>query len=592
MKLTKYVFLFLMTIAHMLKPSLAADTNGLLQKQLDYLESQKGLKFEAYSILTLDNVFLEGPAVFENFQQQSHNQNLSVDLLIEKSIFTYAKVGTVVRFQNDFRGFYGAGDIIEPRQLYAQAYYKDVITFHAGNFHHQLTPTTFYAPIAPIGYEAELFDYIESIKQYHAQLEDEKWLVMGFYAGGKVRFSPGVAFDLLSLEASIIPHESLTFEQYLVTGQAKLSHPQARELSANYVGYFHRNDDLNRTDVFSVNGKYLLGESQIKNSHFSIDAEGEYAISLHETLDDASNSTGDTAAGHAARALLTLNAYGFGFSGKYLFTSFEFTSPAAQTSPLIEGELDRDQPVDYFPEAGFLRFHYADRSYRRGIELSRNYFMLTRLIFPMNEVTPNRNGGMLGVSYDFKQTGFPFLKDIFLEGGYQIFSEIRPARTQNIRIFQGYGGGLKYRGNQNVRYLPNLYYRYSYESQNRDNDLSDTSPAGIDEGEAFTVQRHAASLDWSFLKPYRYLKRLALLASFETVILDGRRWVDVNSDRDPLSENITSELIEEDNYTQMYLTAGFKVELINIDILLYYLNRSIVDNYSQQGINLFITAKF
>ncbi len=551
-----------------------------LLKKIDYIESQKSFDIGGRGILWSENLKAAGDTIDESKAVRESINNLLIDFHIKKQLFPNIRIFGELRFKNDLSGFYGLGDSFEAREIYIESILLDFIKIRIGDFYQELTPLTFYVPHTDVIYKKNVFNIIEEKKKY-----DEFALVDGFPLQG-VNFSGkcDTTFYLNKFDfyGSIARYQESEYNRFISSGQITLARNDILSVKYTIVNYY----DIKETKItnavkpavsdtinsFSFNFypiEVITGKKQIKDAP-GINLFGEFANSSFIADLNKNDIENDYAVNIGLSGWVYMNKIDI----TYREAGNEFYSPAAQSQPFFTKKLNAN--VLSYLSSQNLNFHFSDKAYNNKIYFYRNWYNPEKLIFPMNNATPNRKG----FSIKYKNN---YLRFVSVSFGYDTYNEIRAMRSANKRYFTGVNGGINFDLRKIDNFLPTITVDWKKEKIKRDDDVKTTS---INESE--DVYNQKLTLSGNFLLD----KNWEVMGGISLFKVSGYRWIDFNNTINPLDENINS-YYESYNLEQSYILGGIKYNInSNSFIMVYYKFISSKDKYQLNFVDIYTSVLF
>ena len=548
----------------------------IILRTLDRLTFQKGLLFKGRIKLWTDVDHLQGPAINTNFATWKNESYLQADLTMEAQPADFIYGGWTMRFKSDIGNMWG-GMSLSTRDLFFRVDLFDFIRLNLGNYRKALTPFTVYAQDREYPFDPAVFNILREEQRYDLYLDKPNhWLLQG------ADLSAGFYVDHLIDELHLNAFTAILGENplRLLTGARIniLRQDKILNIGANWTRF----DDIR--DSVPPALRPMLGSQAISvdwkiNPVRIFGLFGELGLS---TLNYYTNSKSgtlpmETYEDTALQAGLYAGLAGTEFKIMYLSVGNEYFAPGAQT-PVWDTD-DNSKIVDVQKlSAGF-----HERIYNSQIKSARTFDHGLFLGEPVGIATPNREGFRI----EFSSDSLSFLS--VKMAGYDLLS-IRPVSTSNVRHYRGAEAGIKIdvRKIIFIRNLPVLSGFYSYENQTRPDDKSIT----LDESEDLFVTVWGAGFEMEIFN------KLSILAGYNFKLKKGHFWLNINTDANPLSENIVNSFKKvnlEENVIACALKYNFTKEM---SLFLEYYYREYNDkitkekNYEVDTLRLYATARF
>ncbi|HMB00387.1 MAG TPA: hypothetical protein VKS21_05305 [Spirochaetota bacterium] len=556
-----------------------------LEKQVDYINSQKSFFIKGRGMFIADNSFLNGSDVLTNKAQKKHDNYIAVDLALEKSIFPYIKAHGALRFYSDFSGFFVQGETFQVRDVWIEATAFDFLDIRLGNFYQELSPLTMYLPADPLGYKSGIFNLLEEVKRYNVYQRDNAWYMQGGKLTGNLKIKEFRPLDYLGFYASVTPYGSLDFKKFITAFNLDTGRSNFYGLQYCFLDYVDRSDKYlnqnysNYTADIIINSVAAFFDTTVLLEKMN---QENKKPAMHGRVDTElafSKYKGDTNGDWKGNALhlkvyyeLFKNRLDFGFKS----IDFAYYAPGAQ-SPSFYEELN--SLSTYFKGQTNISGHFAERIYADDMAFNRIWARGTELIFPMGPATPNRQG----ISLAYANRMLSFLE---AEINYDMYKEKTAAgkyatngNSTGLRKFSGLQAGLALNLHKVHAMLPDIAYSFSRQKQTRND-------ANGNNNDNLTIKMHSCSLSWD------PVEKLSLLAGLSIFNRSGFRHLEYNDALDPFmiqTVYYTGEMEE----TQLYAAAGAAYNINkNSRLVFYYDNKSEKGSYKQHGINGYLSVLF
>ncbi len=548
-----------------------------LMKKIDFIESQKTFWIEGKGIIWSENLKAEGEDIDPSLPVREHNNYMTVDFTIIKKLFPEIKISGTLRFQNDFSGFYLAGDSFSVREIYVESIMLDFIKLRIGDFYQTFTPLTFYVDIKPLGYKNSIFDLCEEKKIYDSYL-DKGFPLQGL--SGSADFQLHHVFDKLNTYISVARYTKTNYNRIIFSSKLDFVKKQNLNIGLILVDYY----DIKQTGttniikppfnnlVYSINFEMNILNllTVIKKKETSeLKLKLEFANSIFTP--DLNNS--EKIEDYGLITSISGCLYKNSLELEYIDIGNEFYSPSAQT-PLYYIRTINDLKLSYLSSQN-LNYHFAQREYNNKIKFYRQWYNPYQLVFPMNKATPNRKGYIL----NYKNR---YLRLISLELAYGNLKEIRGMRTSSLRDFNLIAGGIEVDFSTLYTFMPVVSAGYEKEGVKRDDDTN----TEINEAEDIKSEKWSLSCDFPVFKSFDFL------IGYIKFIIKGKHWIDFSNKINPLDEDINTTFEEVDLNQSAFMVGGKYNINRNSFILLYYKFLISRNSYKLDFINLYTSIKF
>jgi hypothetical protein len=503
---------------------------------LDKLAFQKGLLFSGRIRLFYDVDRFDGPAITTNFAVWRNNTYLRADLKMEFSPSPFIYGGWTIRLQNDVGNFWGGGSI-GARDLFLRMDLYDFIRLNLGNFRHSATPFSLWAPVPGFFHEPEVFLTSRNDDLANVYLDAEnKWPLQG------LKVSTGFYSDHVVDEIHLNGFAALLSEnplRVLYGGRVNLlRRDRVIDVGATYVGLNDIKESITPQMRTMLESGLVAVDGEINPVRlFGVFGEYGYSRLAYHTNSRSGTVAKTNYAENAVRGGVRFSLAGSELKAMFLSVGNEYFAPGAQTptwDTSDNSELSSAQDM----RAGFM-----ERTYNANIRSSRSFDHALFLAFPMGLATPNREGFRV----DFSSKA---VRSLDLQACAFDLHSIRPVSTSNVRHYTGFqlGCRLDLAGLSDAAFLPAIDGFYSAERLTRPDDPTSTT---LDESEKLDVAVWGAGLK------FKITSKLGFQAGYERKRREGRFWISVNPDLNPLSGNMVNTLKTPDLMEQ---TAAFALQ--------------------------------
>lgn len=369
-----------------------------------------------------------------------------LDLQVNATPNDKTEVQAILRLRNEFGGFFGAGMLVEVRELWARGIIANAVEYRVGDMDVAMTPYTFYNfdeegminEAAAFGPQREVIYY----EQFYGDGNTRR------VQGGKFDFGLNFTRGLKSADFSAFLARVRGTDFFTVPtrftsgGQAKFSTVTFNDslgLKADFgFNLLHTFDDLKsgdantgiRNTVFSGNWDVTI----MDRGNLALHALGETGRSSLESLNDSISffKTDDTFLDFGAKAIFKKQK--IALTASFVDVGPDFFSIGAQSRRVDytaqKSYYDRIGNNDVRRQAGLfdLTRDRALYTYQLSDRLM-NYDPRFSNTMPYGTATPNRRGAKIGVEY-----GLPTDK---IEGRLDaaLMSEIRGQGTFELKNF-------------------------------------------------------------------------------------------------------------------------------------------------------------
>lgn len=383
-----------------------------------------------------------------NRESQGHTLiDLRADIFPNKE----TEISAIMRFSNQFGGFWGSGANVQLRQLFARGVVADKLRYRVGDMYLQQTKYTLFNSDAETAtrFEPAAFSLYDDFINYENYYVDNQWRLQG----GSMDFAlqsesviKEVAFSgFLSANPGSIFFGNL--KRLYGGGRVQVDQSENLKFGLNYVNMFDllgtATDSaqyVNAVSTFDFNYKREI------NSNLLLLVEGELGNSRQVY------NTSDTLAPAEVKdfffdfgASVKLPKKGLNVGVTYRNVGAGFTSAGAQTRRVDYGMQGANfgiiHPND-LPEIRQARSVDINRDtsiYNRALQSElMAYNTRYTLLNPYGRATPNRKGLTFAVDYNHPKK----LLDAYAQ--FELLSEVVGEGTSNKRKFTGIEAGTQF----------------------------------------------------------------------------------------------------------------------------------------------------
>jgi hypothetical protein len=461
-------------------------TSNLLKAQTDKV------KFGAVSRTFLESDKLKSNDTVNVGNIKSGYSLLDLGLNINPDKNT--EIQSVIRFKTDLGGFYGAGTLIEIRQLRVRGIIAKFLNYELGDLHMQLSPYTLYNSAAEgqINESQAFSDLRNDIAYYDNRNNGNRWWQQGAHADFGLVFDKSY-LQSLKVDGFFLRNRPLNFigGSNVFYGGGKLTLNQSKYLTiaGNYINLY--DDGATANTKKESQNPVMTAEAMFKldKDNYLLKVMGEIGASQLNVSQDPSlntNSFKDTSSSIKGNFFdgavgIDLKPSKLSFKAGYNYVGADFFSSGAQT-----------KRVDFSKTPQLFYGATNDKVHNRQInlfDLTRDVSVynssISRQLMPYNPIfsnalpygkaTPNRKGITLEGAYKdslekvIVNVSSAFLSDISGEGtlNHKQFTVLKGEVTLNINKFFDFSKALV------------LTAGTMYESTNRAGDLASVNLKGM-----------------------------------------------------------------------------------------------------------------
>ena len=475
--ITKFLFIGVFILFG--APSVWAQDGGSEEE-----EKRPTIQFNGLGRTVLSRAGIEGDILTAdtNTIDQITNGEFLLDLQVNARPNKTSEVQTILRLRNEFGGFFGAGQSIEVRELWARGIIVNFLKYRVGDMDIALSPYTLFSPDEE-GFvnEPALFKPQKQVIHYEQFYTDENTRrlqggqlefglnfgsiledmeVSSFVArirgtdffnipnqivtGGKVNFSSVSLKDSTGIQADVGLNLVYLYDD-LQSGEA-VSGIRNTVYSIDYDVSIYDNED------FSLNLSGESGRSTVANAERITDADGEEENVRTFEEDDTFADVGLT---------FKLKKHKLEFSASYIDVGPEFFSSGAQSKRVEFGAEDIPIEKEFYDRIGtenfFRQISLFDISRDRAIYTFRTTEQLMDFdprynnTLPYGDATPNREGFKIGINYGEKNDNITasfngaFLSELRGQGTNELkdFTLLKATADVNVHQFLGWKNKVK-----------------------------------------------------------------------------------------------------------------------------------------------------
>lgn len=533
-----------------------------------------------------------GNAINTNLAVLGDNPLIQVDLNFEGRILSFLKVGAIMRFENNFRGFYGTGDSFQAREVFLEATLMNFMKIKIGDFRKSLTKLTLWADEGEFEYESKLFLLQrEDLKYQYYLTEKNSWPLEGLDLKAGFLIEP--------IFNAPFPNE-FTVEGFISKiDTASASKAYDRYFSGARIAFYNMDilkiggtcifvNDLKETkyadqiqppimiNILASDLNIDLAKMFFDNKIIKLKLESEIAKSI-----TATNSSEKSPIKIADTGLFMKAEAGV-FETKVFATMFdngnEFLSPGAQTWTFnYYGQ-------NYFEEQNITNSLFF-RNYNNKLQIIHRWNVPLNISKPFSYATPNRRGIGLG----FSSKNLDFIEFLIKT---ESLKEIRPIGCNELRNFKILEAGGKFYLNKFLgsKIFPVINGVYFNEKVER-NDDKITTPFD-DESENIETKLFDAGAE------FYVTEKLSFLLAYQKITQLGKCFFDVN-DENNIPLMITAHQKYEVDFITTVLSLGFYYEFnkfsalrIEYNQIKYQNNQNLSANYILYLMRVFYEIKF
>lgn len=392
-----------------------------------------------------------------------------LDLQINAQPNDKTEVQSILRLRNEFGGFFGAGMVIEIRELWARGIIANAVEYRVGDMDVEMSPYTFFNPTeeGTIN-EPSVFQPQKEIIYYEQFYGDQNTRRMqGAQFDFGLTFTKGLrSADFGAFLARVRGTDFLTVPTRLVTGgEAQFStmtlnkeYGTKLDFGFNYVYTF---DDLQsgeatsgiRNAVTSFTGDLRL----INNSNYSIHVLGEGGFSRMSAKQDSLTTFSSDDYFIDIGAKFNIKSKNLRLQANFVDVGPDFFSIGAQSK-----RVQFDAQKKYYNRAGASQdvrqatlFDLSRDPALYTFELSENlmpYDPRFSNTFPYGKATPNRRGVTANAGYGDEESNLEaqvdaaYMTEIQGQGTEELknFALVKAAATVHINKMIDWQNGLRF----------------------------------------------------------------------------------------------------------------------------------------------------
>ena len=521
--------------------------------KLEDLKYTRGVVIKGRGKVELGGAYGSGTN-FSGLPVRDYINLIQLDLDFLASPVEIIKLGATIRFENDISGYYGTGDLVDFRQLWAQVIVFRFVTIKVGTIFEKFTPFTLIAPVDLLPLNNPLFSQYRDISLYDNYLDHQERFPLeganmdfGFYLDRNTT----IKFKGLAAKLDDNENEGNSYDRYLFGSSAHFEYYTTASLKGTWVSI----RDLESTGLpvpeynNPLMNNVLSGQAKLdiaptlfssKDPIRSVGVEGEIAKSTFNsnTLINTGGAEGNANQDSDFIIFYDLEGYANQVNGFLNFNNlieikggwrsidYSFTAPGAQTRVATPGGASR-----YFADYGFSSFMH-EYDYHNNISIRRYNNDLLNFTYPMNIATPNRTGlfSQIAIKLDKAITG------VF---GISSMEELRPVAAPNInkRSFSRQTGGVKLSISEliDLSIAPEISGFFILEKNSR-NDFSETTNVIIN-NVVVTNRNETENCQvkvFGFSILYRIIKKSYIFGVYQQYSIKGIKTIDEYSSNQPI----------------------------------------------------------
>jgi hypothetical protein len=443
----------------------------LLGLSIQLLNAQEDkIKFGAYARAFQQMNTLDTPG--DSNANHTANGNVLMDLGININPDKKTEIQAIVRFSNNFNGFYTTGAAATLRQLYVKGTVAKFFNYQVGDLYMKLTPYTFFNNSSEGSVnEALIFSDLRRDYTNYENLSNRgnSWWQQGAATNFALAFNQSF-IDTIRVDGFFLRNRAsyATFPSaFHAGGKITITQSARLKIAANYVNLFDVAANL-KTDTVLLYNPVASGEINFKiingaNTQLALIGEGGYSENAHKAY-KSGNTKGYF---YDAGLQLNLKKQHLIITSNYSYVAPEFYSSAAQSK-----RVNYSNTPSAFPQYGsslkrgisIFDLVRDPGIYNQGISRSlMTYNPMYGNAQPYGKATPNRTGIQLNGQYKDS------LEKIVADVDAAYLSEIAGVGTAKLRTFLVLKGGVDFNIHKFFDWKKRLILTagYSYESTAR-----------------------------------------------------------------------------------------------------------------------------
>ena len=443
----------------------------LMLISIQFLNAQDDkIKFGAYSRAFQQINTLGNPG--DKNANHTANGNVLMDLGININPDKKTEIQAIVRFSNNFSGFYTAGAAATLRQLYVKGTVAKYFNYQVGDMYMKLTPYTFFNNSSEGSVnEATIFSDLRRDYTNYENLSarGNAWWQQG--AATNFAFAFNETFiDSIKVDAFFLRNRAsyATFPSaFHAGGKITITQSPRLKIAANYVDLFDVAASL-KTDTVLLYNPVATGEINYKiingaNTQLSLIGEGGYSENAHSAFKSGSTIGYFWDAG----LQLNLKKQHLIISSNYIYVAPEFYSSAAQSKRVnYNNTVSNFQLYSDTMPRGISVFDLMRDPGIYNQKISRSLMSYNPMYGnaqPYGKATPNRTGLQLNMQYKDS------LEKIVADVDAAYLSEIAGVGSKQYRTFLVLKGAIDFNIHKFFDWKKRLIVTtgYSFESTNR-----------------------------------------------------------------------------------------------------------------------------
>jgi len=504
-------------------------------KKLDDLRYQQGFSITARAKLDWQVAFGSGRAFSTNGPVMDDLPVIQVDLGFDVHPFPGFRALGVLRLQNNIRGFYGSGDVIDARDIFLEVKPFKFLTATAGDFRKAYSPLTLWTVKDDMAYSAAIYQMSRDDEYYQSRFDDgNAWPLEGLSLDA--RFNPDagrLGFNAFTARVDSVS-SGAAFDRHLSGGRISFDGSgvdcaASGLLYSDLVGTKPPALNAVPLSLADLSASVVLDVGKYFGSGFPLDRfdlEGEGCLSMTRTNTNVPAVNGS---GLTADCVLGIKKNFLKIG--YRWIGAEYLAPGAQTWTWNSGA------APFLASAG-IEDDLFFRVPNDRIQVIRRWNRYLRLSLPGGAATPDRTG----VSAEFRSLYF----DVFrIRLAVDSLAEVRPVGAATRRSFKVFEAGFRAAPIKGLI----LTATGRYEKILRKDDPL-TAGIGQDEAEDMTTAILEAGVDIAIVR------RLSLLAGAVLIDQKGFLRFDVDAANTPLA--VTGYQSYSADLRSLVLSAGLK----------------------------------
>ncbi|MCX6182765.1 MAG: hypothetical protein NT150_12645 [Bacteroidetes bacterium] len=487
------------------------------------------IKFGAYA-RALQKVNTMNNADTTNANHTSKG-NVLMDLGININPDKKTEIQAIVRFNNDFSGFYTAGASATLRQLSVKGTVAKIFNYQVGDLYMKLTPYTFFNNSSEGSVnEALIFSDMRRDYTNYENLSNRgnSWWQQGAATNFALAFDQA-PIDTIRVDGFFLRNRAsyATFPSaFHAGGKITITQSSRLKIAANYVNLFDVAANV-KSDTVLLYNPVATGEINYKivngaNTQLSLIGEGGYSENAH-TAFKSGNSKGYF---YDAGLQLQLKNQHLILTTNYSYVAPEFYSSAAQSKRVNYGGTVTDfQKYNNTLTRGITIFDLVRDANIYNKVISRSLMAYNPMYGnaqPYGKATPNRTGFQLNAQYKDS------LQKIVADVDAAYLSEIAGVGSSQLRSFMLVKGAVDFNIHKFLNWNKRLILTagYSFESTNRGGDVL----------EKVSLVNNLADLGLEV----EVFKKMSVLGGYKMLTSKGNEFISVRNTYNDLIVNFTT----------------------------------------------------